>query len=331
MAEENKQDNTGLNDNNKYKGIKKEIAAEIEEYEYKYFRQDIGIPFCGLTIYPATVKDYEIFSNCTTILTLNKNEDPQGIRMGNLDYLIEKIKAPGAEGVSYSFKLQKLFEIIFHIKNGLKCSKCGKIIPYDGEELKQYLALIRESQTKGNPNNEIPKFKCPDCEGEEFTEMIKVVQNEKTKKYELIVDGQTIDRKAFDRLRQIVLFQNYPDYRDDSWVDPDLKRDYEEKMRLERQKNDVHATIERKVICLSITTNYKFEEIWNMSIRRFTMALGAVDDLINYKIMRTAVSSGFISLPKGKSVEHWIYKPDKDMYGDAYKSMDEIQEQAGNL
>ena len=325
MAEEN----NIIND--KYKGLKKEIADEIEGYEFAYFREDKGIPFCGLTIYPAQVRDYEIFSNCTTVLTLNKNEDPKGIRMSHLDYLISKIKTPGPEGVAYSYKLQKLFEIIFHIKNGVKCSKCGKIISYDGEEFKNYLALLKEIQSKGDENAEVPKFKCPDCEGEEFTEMIKVVQNEETKKYELLVDGHKIDRKALDRLRQIVLFQNYPDYRDDSWVDPDLKRDYEEKMKLERQKNDVHATIEKKVICLSITTNYKFEEIWGMSIRRFTMALATVDDLINYKIMRSAVSSGFVSLPKGKTVEHWIYKPDKDMYGDAYKSVDEIEQQTNNL
>jgi hypothetical protein len=161
--------------------------------------------------------------------------------------------------------------------------------------------------------------------------MIKVVQDPKTNKYSLIVDGHTIDHKAVDRLRNIVLFQNFPDYRDDSWVDPMLKKEYEERMRLERLKNDVHATIEKKVICLSITTHYSFEEIWDMTIRRFTMALEAVDDLINYKIMRTAVSSGFVSLPKGKTIEHWIYKPYKDMYGDAYKSMDEIDSQVNNL
>ncbi len=67
-----------------------------------------------------------------------------------------------------------------------------------------------------------------------------------------------------------------------------------------------------------------------MPIRKFTMALSTVDDLINYKIMRTAVSSGFVSLPDGKKIEHWIYKPIKDMYGE-YKSMDEATAEANNL
>ena len=105
----------------------------------------------------------------------------------------------------------------------------------------------------------------------------------------------------------------------------------DEKMRLQQMKNDVHATIEKKVTCLTITTNYKYDEIYNMSIRRFTMALATVDDLINYKIMKQAVSSGFVSLPKGKTIEHWIYKPIKDLYGDAYKSMDEVENQVSNL
>jgi hypothetical protein len=59
------------------------------------------------------------------------------------------------------------------------------------------------------------------------------------------------------------------------------------------------------------------------------MALATVDDLINYKIMKQSVSSGFVSLPKGKSIEYWIYKPIKDIYGDSYKTVDEVTELSG--
>ena len=53
------------------------------------------------------------------------------------------------------------------------------------------------------------------------------------------------------------------------------------------------------------------------------MALVAMDDLINYKINRTAMMSGFVQWPKDKPLEHWIYKPHKDLFGDNYKSIDE--------
>ena len=53
------------------------------------------------------------------------------------------------------------------------------------------------------------------------------------------------------------------------------------------------------------------------------MVLTTVDDLINYKIMKTASMSGFVSWPKDHPIEHWLYKPDKDMFGEVYKSLDE--------
>ena len=125
-----------------------------------------------------------------------------------------------------------------------------------------------------------------------------------------------------------MLYENFYDYADDSWVDPSLKKDHDERLRLEQQKNDLHASIEKKVVCLSIATHYSFAEIYDMSIRKFSLALATVDDLINYKIMKQSVMSGFVSLPKGQTIEHWIYKPNKDMYGDAYKTLDAVKEAA---
>ena len=306
----------------KYKGVPKNIADELIAYESQYFKEDLPIPFCGtLKLYPATVHDYEVFSYCSQCLTLNKNQDPQGIRMSQLEYLYSKTQLPGDEGAAWSYKIQKLFEIIFHIKNGIKCTKCGRVIEYNSEEFRNYITKVQEAQQN---EQSIPQLVCSkeECGGNEFIEMMKFIEDPQTKKHVLCINGQIVSKEDYDRLRYLVLFQNFPDYRDDSWVDPTLKQDYEEKMRLERQNNDVHATLEKKIVCLSISTGFDFEKIYNMTIRKFTMALTTVDDLINYKIMKTAAMSGFIQWPKDKPIEHWIYKPDKDMYGDnSYKSL----------
>lgn len=319
----------------RFKGVDPKVAEEIQLYEIQYFREDKPVPFCGLNIYPATVREYEVFSNCASCLTLNKNEDPVGIRMSQLDYLLTKTQLPGEEGVAWSFKIQKLFEIIFHIKNGLKCNNCGAVLGYDDEIFLNFITKLQELKQKEDltdiKEEDIPNLCCPKCGQHEFTEMIKIIQDEKTKKHSLVIDGHQINGSDYNRLRQIVLFQNYPDYRDDSWVDPGLKKDYEERMKLERQKNDVYASVEQKVTCLVISTHFNYEEVYNMSIRRFTSALSTVDDLINYKIMKTAVSSGFISLPEGKTIDHWIYKPQKDMYGDVYRSTEQTMSKVNNL
>lgn len=321
----------------KYGLLPDNIKEKLKSYEYLYFREDKPVPFKELFVYPVSVRDFEIFSSCSNIFSLNKNETAEGIKMSNLDYLIFKMKSSDKdEGKIFSYKVDKIFELIFHIKNGIKCSSCGEIIPYDGEVFKQYLVdyakFVEKSKEKNSVDKEsIPKLVCPKCGKEHFTGMIKIVPDPDNNKKECIQVGDTIiNKNDFNLLRQLVLFQNFPDYFDDSWVDPEIKKDHDEKIRIEQQKNDVHASIEKKVICLSISTNYKPDEIYNMSIRRFTMALSAVDDLINYKIMKQSVSSGFVSLPKGKTIEHWIYKPNKDLYGDSYKDTDDIKQSVAN-
>ncbi len=327
----------------KYGQLSEDLVVYLSELELTHFRECKPVPFCGLMVYPAIVRDFEKFSAGTACLTLNKNETVQGIRTSHLGYLYLKMQDT-KEGKRWSYNFSNLCEIIFHIKNGLKCKKCGKIIDYQGPEFTKFLQEVQkyyEQLKKKTVNSQeekieeetvsTPALVCPDCGGTDFIEMIKIAQNPKTKAYSLFIDGLEITSKDFNKLRQLVLYQNFSDYVDDSWVDTSLKKDHEEKMRLERQKNDVHASIEKKVICLSVTTNYKISEIYDMPIRQFTLALATVDDYTNYKIMRQAVSSGFVTLKKGEKIEHWIYKPDKDMYGDSYKSVDQIKNEVSNL
>lgn len=311
----------------KYRGLKPKIAEELKSLDAQYFREDKPIPFKeNLILYPIVVRDLEVFSQCSSCLTLHKNDVSEGIGMTYLDFLAYKMQDK-EEGAIWSWKFQKLCEIVFHISNGIKCTKCGKIIPYNSQEFKDFLEKITQIESNENTNKSLA---CSECGNLGYTEMIKLSSDPVTKKTKLIINEQEITSKEFDRLRQIILFQNFPDYRDDSWVDRSLRKDYETRLELQRKTaGGAATTLEDRVVALSINTNYKFEEIWNMSIRKFTLALAMVDDLINYKIMKTAVSSRFASLPKGQTVEHWLYKKEKDMYGDHYASLDSIKQQVG--
>lgn len=324
----------------RYGSLDKELIELLKSYEYSYFREDKPIPFCGLLIYPVKVKNYEELASCVSCFTLNKNEDPKGIALSHLDYLIGKTQIEeNNEGRIWSYKLQRLFELIFRIENGIKCEECGHVTKYSDKEYLDYNKKIAELFTKLKEDPESVdansidesslKFHCPKCGSEKTHNMIKIMKDDKGKNA-IAIDNKIITRKDYANLRQIVLFQNYYDYADESNIDADVKRDHDEKLRIQQMKNDVHATIEKKVVCLSITTNYKIDEIYDMSIRRFTMALSTVDDLINYKIMKQAVSSGFVSLPKGKNIEHWIYKPIKDIYGDSYQDTEDVKQSIEN-
>ena len=327
----------------KYKGIDPNIAKELAAYEFRYFRRDEPVPFCGMLIYPATVKDYESFLDAMNCLTLDKNTTLAGLKMSNLEYLAQKMSGGGedpTEGPLWSYRFTRLLDICLHIKSGYKCPKCGKVLEFGSVEATAATKLAEESAKTllaEHPElaateegigklREAASPKCP-VDGDKLEPTVTIRKDEKGK-LEFVLDGHVVNSEDFNRLRQIILFQNLPDYRDESWVDPALKKDREMKMELERKNNDVHATVEKKVVCLSISTHYKFDEIYDMPIRKFSMALSTVDDLINYKITKLAYMTGLVTPPKGKTLEHWIYKPDKDMYGDDYKSLDSAQADA---
>jgi len=315
--------------NNRYKGIPDDIAKDLEKYDVLYFREDKPVPFCGLDIYPVKVRDYEVFCNCSACCTLNRKESVEGLKMSDLEYLLLQV-GNEQEGQLWSYRIQKLFELVFHISNGLKCKnpECNHIIGYESSDFLKYVMDIQKAQQENTPP---PQLICPKCGGKEFSEMIKFCQDEQTKKYYLMINGHKITHQDFKKFRQIVLFQNFPDYHDDSWVDPALKQDYEARLELQRKKNNVSATLEQKVVGLALNSNYKFDEIFDMTLRKFTIALSMVDDIINYKIMKQASMSGLVSLPKDFKLEHWLYKEARDMYGDAYKDMDALKNDVRNL
>ena len=326
----------------KYKGVNPNIAKELAAYELQYFRQDLPVPFCGLMIYPAKVADYERFIDAINCLTLDKNTTLEGIKMSNLDYLVSQMAGTDKdENAKWSYRLTSLAEICFHVKSGYKCPKCGKVYAFGDPELSQIgkesedrakSFVVEHPEVLNGSEEEIKALQevmVPRCleDHEALIPTVMVRKDDKGKNV-LVIDGMTINSDDFNRLRQIILFQNLPDYRDESWIDPALKADREEKMKLEKQQNNVYASTEEKVVCLSISTCYRFDEIYAMPIRKFTMALSTVDEKINYQITKLAVMTGLVSLPKGKTLDHWIYHRNKDQFGDDYKSLTSAQSDA---
>lgn len=316
----------------RYKGLSESLADELRKDEIEYFKLDLPVPFHGFLLYPATVRDYEKFASASACLSLDKNKTPEGIRMTNLDFLVSKMNDK-KEGPAWSFRFNSLIEVVFHLKNGLKCKKCGNIIEYHSDIFVKFLNEVQNllaNPPKQGEKFEEPKLICDKCGNEDqsqYLEMIKIVKDEKGKHYSFLIDGKTVTSQMFNDLREIIMYQNFSDYQNDSWVDPDVKADYEERLALEQKANaGATASLERKIVGLSIASNYKLSDIYDMTIRKFAMALSLVDDLINYKITRSAMMSGMVSFPKGFKLEHWLYKTEKDMYGDGYKTTDQAQQ-----
>lgn len=283
--------------------IDKKIKEDVEFFRDKYFTYDQPVPFKELTLYPVTVKDYNEFLSSSACLTLNKNDDPKGIAMSHIDYLLSKMQDE-KEGPLWSLRFTKILELCLHIKSGLKCPKCGKFMSFEEFYMKYEDPSIENK-------NDILLCEC----GEKMVETVRFKENEKKKKI-FVFDGVELNSQDFNKLRKYIMYQNLPDYKDDSWVDKAVRDDQAARAEL-KSRGSGTATLERKIMGVCANTHWKIDEVYSLSIRKFLMILGMIDDIMNYTITRTGLMSGFASLPKGETVEHWLYKKDEGMYGKA--------------
>lgn len=292
--------------------LNKEILEDVEYFADKYYVYDDPIPFKEhLTMYPVTVKNYNEFLSASMCLTLNKNDSIEGIKMTSIEYLISKMKDK-KEGPMWSLRFTRILELCLHVGSGLKCPKCGHFMSFE-EFYKKY------EEAPDADKNSILICEC----GEKLEETIKFVQNEKGKT-EFVIDGVRITAQEFNKLKNYIMYQNLPDYKDDSWVDKAIRDDQAAYAEI-KSRGSGKASIERKIIAVALNANLSVEQVCNLSIRKFLIYLGMICDLIDYKITKQALMSGFASLPKGETIEHWLYKKNEGIYGkamdaDAYKA-----------
>lgn len=278
----------------------RKIYEDVEYFRDKYFTYDLPVPYKGLNLYPVTVKDYNEFLSCTACLTLNKNDDPQGIRMTHIEYLLSKMQDE-KEGMMWSLRFTKIIELCLHIKSGFKCPKCGKFMDFE-----EFYKKLDDPEIQDK--NQILLCEC----GTAFEETIRYREDDKKKKI-FVFDGVEINSKEFNQLRKYIMYQNLPDYKDDSWVDKAVRDDQAARAEL-KSRGSGTATLERKIMGVCANTHWKIDEVYALSIRKFLMMLGMIDDIMNYTITKTGLMSGFASLPKGETLEHWLYKKEDGLY-----------------
>ena len=370
----------------RYRGLTYEMAVELHLAEQQYFFWDLPVPFGEkLKLYPVNVRHYDDFMDAVSCLLLDKkqfspNAKPEDIKkqlkMTDLEYLLSKM-----DNTEWMMKLITLVELVFHVKNGMKCPHCGEVMDFNDyknaaqklfQELVEKARLkeaeaaksaevvdeeVKEVEDSENENaaeeiqdsspekqeeektegdseaEETPTIRCPSCGGDGLYESIRYAENEQTHKMELFIDGQKIDFKDFTRLKNLVLFQNLPDYRDTSYIDPQLKKDYETQKRIKgQQRGNLSATLEQKLAALKVFEGLpSYESLYELSIRKFLIEFGKMDDLVTYFIQMMGRVCGFGSDSK-TPVEHWIYQEIKDVYADGgYISKDTMMEKTKGI
>ena len=282
----------------------KKILEEVEYLRDKYFTYDEPVPFCGLYLYPVSVRNYNEFMTSNACLLLNKNDDPMGIKFTHLDYLLSKV-SDKEEGAWWSMRLSKIIELCFHILPGMKCSKCGKYIPYDQFFTEERVKLYQE----GTDEDRKKFFDC-DCGEGKMVASLDQKKDEKSNKTVLLIDGHEIDYVNFNKMRKYILYQNLPDFKDDSWADKAIRDDQAKRAEI-LSKDSGKASLERKMLCVVASTGIDISKIYDMSIRKFTALLGVINDYTEYKATKVGLMSGMVSLKKGQKIDHWIYTKEK--------------------
>lgn len=294
------------------------IQDKIKYLEQLYFTNDDPIPFKDLFIHPVSVRDYYLFYSLIYCFTINKNEEQSGlgISMSHLDYALHLME--GEEGQSFANQFIALLEMIFKVKNGLFCDnlECeSDVLPYS--EIWKQLALIKNQEEK---NIYIDQIRiCEKC-GKQKREVISIANKQGVKT--LYIGNTEITKKDYDELRQIVCYQNIPDH-DDEYIDPELKKELEEKARLENP-NMVQPTLEKQMSCIASSSAYKYEELKNITIRKFVLLLRTIDAKLHYFAYRQGELSGMISF-KGE-IQHWIYSSDKKNKSDSVMTLDKLKD-----
>lgn len=120
------------------------------------------------------------------------------------------------------------------------------------------------------------------------------------------VRGVLYDKHDFEEVRNIIISQNLlkpPNYK----IEKSLRDSMEESRRLKAAMGgNKTASIEEQMIALMTTTAMKMDDIYNLTIRKFSKALERVDNTLHYKIYRTAEMSGMVTFKDKSFIKHWL-------------------------
>jgi len=84
-------------------------------------------------------------------------------------------------------------------------------------------------------------------------------------------------------------------------IDSELKSFLEKSLKLQQIKN--FGDLEDLIVCVTISTNYKLDDIYKLPIRKFNKILERIDKKMNYQIMKTAEMSGMVKF--NSEIEDW--------------------------
>lgn len=140
------------------------------------------------------------------------------------------------------------------------------------------------------------------------------------------INGEIYNSDDFDQLRQIIAEQNGLDLPNEK-IQKDVRDKLEEARRLKQKiSNSKTADFEEQLTALSIYSGIKLEDIYKMTIRKFTMAIQRANQMIMSQIYLTASMSGFVTFKDKSVLQGWLADLNSvDKYADVKMSVESVQ------
>jgi hypothetical protein len=153
--------------------------------------------------------------------------------------------------------------------------------------------------------------------------IFKIYKNEEDARKD--VNGDSYDFKDFNELRLLICEQNAIELPDEK-IQKEVRDSMDEVTRMRAKlSNSIPPTLEDLVVCVSISTSLKPEEIAKLSIRKFGQIVQRIDSKLHYQIYLSASMSGFVKLDKN-ILKHWMSGIEINKFKDTMIEVESIKD-----
>ena len=326
--------------------LSEKLKQKLEVYEQAYFGLDLPVPIKNgnLQAYPVQVKDYYHFYSNLGCLTMDKNikkvkvlnektgieeiqeiSNPKGISQSYMAYLIEQMEDKDYGG-QLTAQVIYLLGLVLHIDDGMFCPECDdqgitfKEIAVKMKEIESDSTLSNEEKEEQKKQYYLSNAICPIC-GKPKREIFSIKDTGTIKK--ISIYNNDFSPQEFDELIAIILHYNILDYDGDRYMDPLLKKDLEIKAQMEN-KNYTGPSLEKQLVCISISSPYKIEELKELTLRKLTLMLKTIDAKNVYYTQLQGMYSGMVKFKQDP--KHWIFSDNKKDMSKELMSMGDVRE-----
>lgn len=139
------------------------------------------------------------------------------------------------------------------------------------------------------------------------------------------VGKQEYDSGDFDNISKIICEQNCVDTIDEN-IQKELRDAMDEaKEHRRKMQNAKMCSFEDQLICIMISTPMKLEDVYNLTIRKFSKIIKRIDHKLHYQIYKTASLSGFVTFKT--EIKDWMADLENtDKYADVKVDEKEIKD-----